>query len=202
MKPATHWKRWTAREDEKLRLGWGEKSIEDLAVVLGRTSISTYWRGCKLGLTCSVPQGYSYLTTEADRVGFDTSQLRQMMVAAHLPIHRTMARPCVGVVPAFVEAGHRSPKGAKSRWRVPTVAIDEAVRIYRELFSVRAHAHRVRLTRTLLAGRLRAAGVLGEKRPGVEAKFTVDVVDAVMASKPKRVTKTPKRSAPTISHLP
>jgi hypothetical protein len=84
---------------------------------------------------------------------------------------------------ALLAAGH-APPPAKKRWRVAGAASIAALAAYRPGLSVRAHAQRVGVTPITLSRRLRKAGLLGEKRPGVEVRLPVEVVDLV--AKPRR----------------
>ncbi len=90
----------------------------------------------------------------------------------------------------LLEAGHKPPKASGRvkfrKWRVPTPVIDAVIAARRDLASVRAHAQRLHVTPPVLAQRLRRAGVLGPKRPGVQVKLATAVVDAVVASDPIR----------------
>lgn len=214
---ARHYRRWTPREDARLRLLWGSAPLARVAAELGRSSVTTYWRARRLGLPCGCPQGYEYLTDAARRSGFTTDQLRAILRAAGVRLRVAMARPTgatrhyhyvdlerVDVVvvawagqetpedaarrhgvsgnvvrSALRAAGHVSPTG-KRRWRLPSATIDAALANYRPGASVRAHAARVGLTPVTLARRLRKAGVLGAKRPGVEVRLPADVVDRVL----------------------
>lgn len=57
---------------------------------------------------------------------------------------------------------------------------DAAMASYRPGMSVRAHAARLEMSRDTLAGRLRRVGALGEKKPGVEVRLTVEAVDKAL----------------------
>lgn len=217
----SHYKRWTPVDDEKLRLGWGDGTLEGLAAKLGRSVATVYARAWGLGLPSTVPQGSESLTAAAKRTGFGTGQLRALLRAAKVPVSRAFARPRAtsktgrrfhfvspDLVDAVVEgwgrteivhraaaargtngetlrrwlqaAGHQPPRGSKQRWRVDTVVIDAVVTAVRAQFSVAAHARRIGLGRCTLAKKLRAAGVLGQRRPGVEVRLSVEVVDRAL----------------------
>lgn len=79
----------------------------------------------------------------------------------------------------LIAAGHRPP-ARKKTWRLASSLIDGMVAERRALLSVRAHAARVGLCPITLARRLRKAGVLGEKRPGVMVVLPAQVVDAAI----------------------
>lgn len=229
-KTPRYYRRWSPRDDERLRLAWGDGSLAAIAKSLGRTEIATYWRARKLGLTNSPPQGLEYLTAAADRTGFETSPLRRILRAAGVALQPAMSRPGVVargsgprrglhyhlVEPGAVDdavaawarqesveeaasrrgvsgdvlrrlllkAGHTPPRRRKARWRIPSRLADELVRAWRAKgASVGAHARRVGVGRVTLAGWLRAAGVLGPKRPGVEVRLDQELVDLVVEAK-------------------
>jgi len=80
----------------------------------------------------------------------------------------------------LVRAGYKRPR-RKLPWRVDPAIAAELVARDRALASVAAHARRVGVDRVTLSGWLRAAGVLGAKRPGGEVRLGAEVVDAVVA---------------------
>lgn len=92
MKPTRHWRRWTIRDDSRLRLLWGAP-LRHVAAEIGRTPLATYWRARKLGLACGAPRGMEYLTAAAKRTGYDVVQLRAILHAAGVRPQRTPARP-------------------------------------------------------------------------------------------------------------
>jgi hypothetical protein len=80
--------------------------------------------------------------------------------------------------------GLTPPTTRKARWRVDSTVIDRVVSRYlaekSATASVREHATRVGISRATLAKHLRSAGVLGQKRPGVEVRLSPSVVDAAI----------------------
>lgn len=86
----------------------------------------------------------------------------------------------------LVKSGHVPPSVRKARWRVQTEAIDRLVSKYRNVHPVAAHARRIGVARATLAGWLRQAGVLGEKRPGVTVSLAAEIVDGVAAGRRTR----------------
>lgn len=91
---------------------------------------------------------------------------------------------------ALLAAGHEPPP-KRYRWRVMPAVSDAAMASYRPGMSVRAHAARLGMARDTLAGRLRAVEALGEKKPGVEVRLTVEAVDAALRAFDER--QNPKR---------
>lgn len=70
---------WTAEEDRKLRFLWGEDSTESVAMQLGRSTLSTYWRAAKLGLPLGCPPDMEYLLRAAERTGFSYDSLERII---------------------------------------------------------------------------------------------------------------------------
>lgn len=102
-------RRWTAAEDKRLRLEWGECSLSKMAKRLGRTRATTYQRAKILGLSLGCPGGYEYLTDAAVRTGYCTGQLTKILRWAGVKRHRTLSRtnaivrPCHYVIPFDVD---------------------------------------------------------------------------------------------------
>jgi hypothetical protein len=84
---------WTAENDAELRDQWGEYSLAQLSDRLHRTKAALYYRGQLLGLTSKVPRGFEFLTHAADRTGYCTTQLRQILKWAHVKLRLAMGRP-------------------------------------------------------------------------------------------------------------
>lgn len=95
---------------------------------------------------------------------------------------------------ALLAAGHEPPP-KRYRWRVMPETADAAMASYRPGMSVRAHAARLEMSRDTLAGRLRRVGALGEKRPGVEVRLTIEAVDKALAA--FEAQQNPRRKRPT-----
>lgn len=85
--------RWTAADDERLLLLWGETSLEGVAAAMGRTVRAAYWRAKLMGLPLGCPQGHEYLSAAAARTGYATYQLREILKHARVAIKRAMVRP-------------------------------------------------------------------------------------------------------------
>ena len=85
-------RRWTSADDDRLRILWGTRSLNATARQLGRTPDTTYWRAQQLGLGLGCPQGFEYVSTAAERCGYDTGQLRRILHWAGVRISRSVAR--------------------------------------------------------------------------------------------------------------
>lgn len=223
-----HWRRWSARDDERLKLLWGTGTLDHIAAEIGRSRDATYMRARQLRLTAGPPQGHEYLSDAAVRTGFAVATLRRILRAHGVYLAHVVARPCsssearsrhMHVVDSaevdmaveawcaeeYVEngaerhgmcgdtlkrillgAGHKPPKRVKARWRVRSEEIDRVVAAHRaqlaDTASVRAHAARVGLSPITLGNRLRKAGVLGPKRPGVQVRLPASIVDAALSA--------------------
>jgi hypothetical protein len=221
-----HYKRWSREDDRRLCLLWGTATVERIAAQMGRTPLTVYWRGRKLGLPCGVPERGEYLTHAAKRTGFATQQLRVVLRAAGVRLRQTMSAPRdtsrtyhwvdpfdvdeavalwmstetadtaaqrLGVcgdtiVRLMAVAGVEPLKTARKRQpkqhrRYRTEDVDRVVAAWRAGHSIAEHARRLRVSRTVLANRLRAVGLLGAKHPGNggRARLTIEAVDAALA---------------------
>lgn len=95
-------RRWSASEDEKLRVSWGEVTVPDLAGMLRRTEWAVYRRARDLGISVGCPRGYEWLTAAARRTGYDVATLRSVLddagVAMRPALHRLDYTPRSGRV--------------------------------------------------------------------------------------------------------
>lgn len=85
-------RRWSRQDDNRLRMLWGEASMDAIVRELGRTRLTVYWRAQHLGLELGCPQGWEYLTAAAQRTGYSTGQLRRILRAAHVRIEPGYSR--------------------------------------------------------------------------------------------------------------
>jgi hypothetical protein len=72
--------KWTAHDDQRLRINWGARSLDWLAEDLKRTRDAVYLRAEKLKLGLGVPQGLELIGTAAKRCGFSMKTLRSILV--------------------------------------------------------------------------------------------------------------------------
>lgn len=84
---------WTEAEDNKLRWGWANNSLSELARDLGRTQQATHARAALLGLRSRCPRGMEHLTTAADRAGFSPRKLVKVLRQYAVPVVCSFARP-------------------------------------------------------------------------------------------------------------
>lgn len=85
-------RRWTPDDDQHLTALWGAMSLGHVARTIGRTPQTTYWRARKLGLKCGAVQGMEYISTAAERTGYGTGQLRQILRWAGVKVIRSASR--------------------------------------------------------------------------------------------------------------
>jgi AraC-like DNA-binding protein len=176
-------RRWTAADDAKLRSLWtGELCVREIASAIGRSAATTYWRAQQIGLPLGVPDGWEYLTTSAERVGFCVSQLRRILAAAQVPVRPVLARPS--------EARGRKARLAGKRMQrhrygmVWPADVDAAVQDWLECDTVEKHAERLGVSRETLSRRLRA---LGGVKPGGKRHWRVTDAEARAALEAKLV---------------
>lgn len=90
-------RRWTPGDDLSLEALWGEGlRLSAIAKALGRTPATCYWRAQKLGLPLGCPEGFEYLSHAADRAGFSTRRLVQILRAEGFKVRTALARPRPG----------------------------------------------------------------------------------------------------------
>jgi hypothetical protein len=89
-------RRWTPDDDQHLTSLWGTASVGWIARHLKRTAVTTYWRAQKIGLPLGCPQGHEYLHHAAQRTGYTSGQLRDVLKAAGVRLCLSMARPNAG----------------------------------------------------------------------------------------------------------
>lgn len=142
-------RRWSPRDDETLRSNWGDLSLAELAKLLDRTELTTYWRGRLLGLPCGCPQGFEYLTDAAKRTGFAVKQLRHLLWRCNVEIRRSISRP---------------PARARSYHVVDPVAVDSAIALWLHREPLRPLADRLGVSAPTLQKLLVAAGCKPPRR--------------------------------------
>ncbi|NUP08412.1 MAG: hypothetical protein HOW73_20370 [Polyangiaceae bacterium] len=174
MKTPRHYRRWSPADDKKLRLLWGAP-IANVAVELGRTQRTVYWRARKLGLECGAPQGWEYLTAAAERTGYDTGQLRRILRAAGARPQRSISRPDVV---------------AKRRFNaVDPLDVDDAVAKWCRQETVEEAAARSAISGDTLRRLLLAAGHVPPRSKRKRWRLDASVIDAVVAAYRARVSQ-------------
>jgi len=159
-------RRWTAADDQKLRLLWGDP-IDRVARELGRTVITVYWRAQKLGLGLGCPQGYERLQAAAVRTGFAIASLRMILGWAKVPIRRAVTR-------------FPSDRGSHI---VEPVAVDEAVERWLATETPNAAGRRFGTSGETVARHLEVSGLRIPRKPCGKRHWRVPsaTIDRAMA---------------------
>lgn len=81
-------RRWTAQEEDQLRMLWGERPIAELSRIFRRPESGIYYRAGKLGLRSGAPQGKEYFTAAAERTGYARATFRRILRWANVKVSR------------------------------------------------------------------------------------------------------------------
>lgn len=167
LKLFTH-RRWTAEDDRRLRVIWGEMPLAAAAKVLGRSQATTYWRATKLGLPLGVGQGLEFLTAAAARAGYSTGSLRIILRWAGVKLRVTMALPR--------ESGRRFHA-------VDPLDVDEAVEAWLKTETLRTAAERRGIAAETLERYLIESGLELPPKPDGKGHWRVptETIDAAVA---------------------
>ncbi len=177
-------RRWTWRDDDRLRDLWGEHTVAQIARALERTELTVYWRAQTLGLGLGCPQGFEYLSHAAARTGYATGQLRRILRWAG-----------VGVRPACTRLGPRR----RPTHIVDPDDVDDAVARWHATETIEAAARRHDLSAEAMIACLEAAGVQirvvrpeHRLRPGgrLHRRVTTADVDGAVAARATRYATT------------
>ncbi len=87
-----HRQKWTAHDDDRLRMAWGIQSVTKLAADLDRTRRAVCNRAEKIGLGLGVPQGFESIYEAALRCGYDRKQIRRILTWAHVCVRPAPSR--------------------------------------------------------------------------------------------------------------
>lgn len=175
-------RKWTRADDNLLRFGWGEKGLNAIAKELGRTALTVYHRARQLGLASGCPEGYEYLTHAAERTGYDTGQLRVILLAHGAQLRRSLANPW-------------SRKPGKATHYVDPLDVDEAVAAWHRTEVVHAAARARGLCSETLGRWLREAGIAKTTPKKFRWRVPTDVIDRVVAERRPGMGRWPKARA-------
>lgn len=164
-------RRWTAEEDERLRMLWGERPLAELARIFARPEGGIYFRAGKLGIRRGAPQGKEFVTTAAERTGFDRATLRKILHWAGVRITKPS----------------RDSKGAWRFGYVDVYDVDRAVEAWLKTEPLNVSARRHGWCAETIRKWLAEAGELPPSR-GRKCHLRVDiaVVDRVVAEQMRR----------------
>lgn len=186
-------RRWTPEDDAHLRRLWNaELDLDDIAARLGRTPLTTYWRAQKIGLPLGVPDGWELITTAADRTGYATTQLRQILRAAGATIRRALTEPA-----HHAKKQKKTNKRGRPRFIVARGEVDVAIEAWHATEPVHAAARRLGMHGSTLMAKLRIAGVERRRPVGKPCKnarphwrvSAEDIERALAYVPPKRVRR-------------
>lgn len=175
--------RWTTREDDQLRMLWGAHSVTAISNRIGRSTYSVYRRAHDLDLGCGCPQGHEYLTTAAERTGYETATLRKILHWAGVRIDRAASR--ASSKRRFAHRGH---------FVVEPTDVDEAVKRWLACEYVADAAHSRGLSSRALRTILRHAIARGDARvPRQPTRFRhwrveTTLLDELVAARRRRVS--------------
>jgi hypothetical protein len=151
-------RRWTPGDDLTLEALWGEGlRLSAIAKTLQRTQATVYWRAQKLGLPLGCPEGFEYLSHAAERAGFSTGRLVQILRSHGFKVRAALARP----------------RGVETR-RFHVVApedVDAAVAAYVQTETPQEAARRRGINADRLRARLARIGIANE--PGERKRMRV-----------------------------
>jgi hypothetical protein len=151
--------RWTPEDDRRLRFEWGDGvSLKTIGERLGRSPLTIYWRAQKLGLSLGVPDGFEYLTHAAVRTGYSTGQLRRILDAHGVRLHRVLAR----------DTGKRR---SRRMHFVDPLDVDEAVAAWGKTETPEEAARRLGICADRLRERLAKIGIANA--PGTKKRLRV-----------------------------
>lgn len=161
-------RRWTERDDEKLRLLWG-CPIKTVAQELGRTIAAVYWRAQLLGLPLGVPEDGERLTTAASRCGYSITTMRMILDWAGVPIWRGLTR------------GALKTKNC-THW-VESELVDEAVARWCQTETPTAAARRLGMSAARVVARLLASGLELPPKPADKRHWRIpsEIIDRAIA---------------------
>jgi hypothetical protein len=168
---------WTEAEDCTLRLNWGEKSIKEIALQLGRSIYGVYDRAYDLDLPLGCPQGFEFFTAAAKRTGFTKGEFSKLLRYSRVEVRPAMSRP----------SGSKTPRASI----VEPDAVDEAVRVWMQTETLAVAADRHGVAPKTLERWLMSSGLHLPKKPKHRRHWripseTIDAAAAMRAAIQKR----------------
>lgn len=169
---------WTAAEDRKLSMLWGELPLAKVAKEMSRTPLSCYQRAKIIGLKRGVLEGMESVRAAAKRTGFDWATLVRILRAHGVRPQRTMSLD--------------TKKGLFRRVAVDPMDVDEAIEAWNATELVTQAAQRRDLDHDTLGRWLEASGIEMPPRPGKFRHWRVptEIIDRVVAQRRGRETVT------------
>lgn len=173
LKVFTH-ARWTASDDKRLTMLWGDIGLAAIAKTLNRTQDACYFRANKIGLVRGLQPGMEYVRNAAHRVGFAPQTLEAIFKWYGIKPQRTMSRPT---------------EGASYRWHsVDPEDVDEAVAAWMAAETIHDAATRRGISDQTLIRLLLASGFkLPARQKGRHPwRIPTEIVDRAVAEKEAR----------------
>lgn len=162
---------WTAAEDRALRSAWIDSAVRTIRKALpGRSWVSIYRRAMALSLGPRFA-GYVTMSEAVTRCGCNPEIVRAACRAAGVSWQRV---------------GGRDEQGGAARMMADWDNVRDAVTAWTRLETQWNAARRHGVSHHTMRHRLQAAGVIGPGAKGVPRRLDPDVVDRVMAAKPRR----------------
>lgn len=161
--------RWTAEDDRRIQMLWGEKTVRSIAARLNRTPAAISLRAYRLGLRGGAPDGMESMKAASRRTGFHATTLREILSAFRVAMR----------VPMSI-SGVRSPRRV-----VDVDDVNDAVGAWLKMEVVNNAAARHGLSFVRLSGWLEASGREMPARPRGNRRWRVptETIDAVVAER-------------------
>lgn len=163
--------KWTTDADRDLRDLWSQGLLlTAIARRLDRTTAATYYRARRLGLTSGPPPDFEYLSAAAERTGYATSQLRQILAWAGVKVRQSRARP-------------KKRQSGRRFYIVDIIDVDDALARWHATEPVESAARRYGVTGAHLRRLLRRAGLIpAPSKTHKHIRVTDDQVRAVLGA--------------------
>lgn len=142
--------KWTPEQVATLKSLWGWEPVHSIARTLDRPLASVAYKASGLGLSMkTLPEGYEYVRSAAERTGFDYTALLSILALSHVKPRPHWGR--TRITPG--------KKGANRRHIVESDAVDRAVARWMKTETVEEAHHRTGLSTARLMKILTAAKV-------------------------------------------
>lgn len=170
------YRRWSEKDDARLRLLWGWRSVTGTALELKRTPAATYQRAFLLGLPLGCPQGKEYISAAAARSGYSRKAMAGILARAKVEVRGSMT---------LGKAGRRA-----SRHVVDPIDVDDAIAAHMATETVSPAAWKRGVAAEKLQALLEQAG---HRRPARRCRWLVPtkvIDDVVTAYRARAVSAT------------
>jgi len=156
-------RRWTRRDDDRLRILWGSVSLPEICRTLGRTRSAIMFHAVHvLWLPSGCPDNLEYLSKSAERTGYGTVSLRRILRWAG-----------VAILPAYTFRGD-----GHQRWLVEPHDVDDAIERWHLTETLEGAARRLGTSAETMQTWLARAGIVVKKTDRRRAKSHARVLSA------------------------